>query len=472
MPDPIQVAVIGGGISGLSCAYRLQQLGLQTVLLESSANPGGLMASVQQNGFLFESGPQSFQGTPTLMQMIRELGLESQLCTADPRAPRYVLRHGRMEKIAMSPQALLVSSLLSVKSRWKIASEPFRSTKPPSEEESIAAFVRRKFGHEILEYLVSPFVSGVYAGDPEKLSLRAAFPSLEEWEREHGSVLRGAAKAAKARKAQAGASSGPPSLCSFRHGMATLPKAIAESLGGQMRIETSAVSITMSEAAGSQRYQIELQDASGANRGAISASAIVVAAPAYVASQVLRQVSSRVADTLSGIAYASVVVTAAGYYNKQAITTPDGFGVLIPRSEKRHTLGIVWNSSLFPGRSPDGQFAITSFLGGATDQEVVGHSDHEISVIAEKEAADILGMTGAPITSGLWRHPKALPQYNLGHAHIVESLREAERALPGLFFAGNYLEGPAIGKCVERGFKTAETVRDHFAAAVGRTPAA
>ena len=438
--------MIGGGISGLSCAYRLRQLGVPVTLFEAAPEAGGLIGTVQKDGFLFESGPQSFQGTPLLLQLIRELKLDGELFRADSRAPRYVLRRGRMQKIAMSPQALLRGSLLSVKSRWKLASEPFRRTQPPNEEESIAAFVRRKFGHEILEYLVSPFVSGVYAGDPEKLSLRAAFPTLEDWEREYGSVLRGAMKSRKP------GSSGPPPLCSFRRGLGSLPKALAAFLSGDLRASSAVGTISR---ANDGAYEIRTE-----NGASVAARAVIVAAPAYIASYLLRPLSATVADQLSGIPYASVAVYAAGYYAKQAATPPAGFGVLIPRSEKMRSLGIVWNSSLFPGRAADGQFAITSFLGGATDTEILSHSDADIAAIAEKDSANLLGITGSPAASALWRHPKALPQYNLGHGHIVQALRDAERSTPGLFFAGNYLEGPAIGKCVEQAFKTAEAARD------------
>ncbi len=192
-----------------------------------------------QDDLLFETGPQSFQGTETMLALVRELGIESELCRADPKAPRYVLRHGKLIKIPMSPQALLSSSLLGVKSRLKLASEAFTRTKPPPEEESIADFVRRKFGHEILEYLVTPFVSGVYAGDPEKLSLSAAFPTLEEWEREYGSVLRGAMKSRPA----GGTRKGPPPLCSFRRGICTLAQGMAEKLGAQARMNARATAI-------------------------------------------------------------------------------------------------------------------------------------------------------------------------------------------------------------------------------------
>ncbi len=254
-PTSTPVAIIGGGISGLACAYRLRQLGISAILFEASDSIGGLIGTVEKDGFLFESGPQSFQGTETLLQLIKELGIEQELQKADPQAPRYVLRHGKLQKIPMSPQAMLGSSLLSAASRWKIASEPLRRTKPPSEEESVANFVRRKFGHEILEYLVSPFVSGVYAGDPERLSLRAAFPSLEEWERQYGSVVRGAMKS----RPEKGARKGPPPLCSFRQGMGTLTRALADKLSDGVKTGTRAISVArVDPGAGAPQYEIRV----------------------------------------------------------------------------------------------------------------------------------------------------------------------------------------------------------------------
>src|SRR5271167_3156111 len=225
--------VIGGGISGLACAYRLRQLGVDATLLEASDRLGGLVGTVERNGFLFESGPQSFLDTPVLIGLIRELGIEGELLKADSHAPRYILRHGRLHKVPMSPQAMLTSSLLGAGSRWRIFSEPLRRTRPPGGDESIADFVRRKFGHEILEYLVAPFVSGVYAGDPEKLSLRAAFPSLEEWERKYGSILRGAIKSRSAKGPAE--EKGPPPLCSFRKGLGALTQALAQELSASVR---------------------------------------------------------------------------------------------------------------------------------------------------------------------------------------------------------------------------------------------
>jgi oxygen-dependent protoporphyrinogen oxidase len=464
MADPEQVVVVGGGISGLACALRLRQLGVSVTLLDEGNSPGGLIGTVEQNGFLFESGPQSFQGTDALLALIGELGIEGELCKADARAPRYVLRHGRLQKIPMSPQAVLSSSLLGPGARWKIVSEPFRKAKTSSEDESVASFVRRKFGHEILEYLVAPFVSGIYAGDPEKLSLQAAFPSLDEWERKYGSVVRGAMKSRPAK----GASKASPALCSFRRGMGTLPRAMAGQLGKDARTGTRVEAVTRLGSPGEARYQISaVRDGRGET---LNALAVVMSTPAYVASHLLAPVSMSLAQTLSGIAYAGVTVVATGYYEHQAGGPLDGFGLLIPRSEKHRTLGIVWNSSLFPARAPEGQMTLTSLLGGATDQEMTEKPEDAIAAIVVEEISQILGIVGQPISSAVWKHPKALPQYNLGHGHIVGAISDAERATPGLYFAGNYLTGPSIGTCVEQGFHTAETVRTYLqSSSAGRT---
>ncbi len=472
MSAPKQVIVIGAGIAGLACAYRLQKLGAQVALLESAARPGGVIASERESGFLFEFGPQSFQGTAAIVELVRELGIESQLQTSNPRAPRYVLRRGRLVQIPMSPQAMLASTFLGAASRWKIASEAFRRTKPPAAEESVASFVRRKFGHEILEYLVSPFVSGVYAGDPEQLSLKAAFPTLDEWERQYGSVVRGAMKSRAESKAnsasQAGAKSespegrskGAPPLCSFADGVATLPRTLAAKLGDNLYSGSNVTSIDVSQ----PRKTVEFIR-NGATE-AFAADAIVVATPAYVAAHLIHAASINqasdnamsLADALSSIAYAPVVVVCAGYRQQQIGNVLDGFGFLVPRSEKIRTLGTVWNSSLFPGRAPENSALLTSFIGGATDLEAIEHSESEIAHMVHADNARILGIEGAPIATRVCKYEKALPQYNLGHGHIVESIRSAQHSLPGLYFAGNYLEGPSLGKCLENGFSTADAV--------------
>jgi oxygen-dependent protoporphyrinogen oxidase len=455
MSDPRQVIVVGGGIAGLACAFRLQRLGVPVTLLEAADHVGGLVGTVEKDGLLLESGPQSFQGTDSILELVRQVGIETELLTADPCAPRYVLMRGKLHEIPVSPQALLTSSLLTPGSRWRIASEPFRKTRPPSKEESVADFVRRKFGNEILEYLVAPFVSGVYAGDPEKLSLRAAFPTLEEWERQYGSVLRGAMKSRPAKSKRVG-----PPLCSFRRGLATLARALGEKLGTNLRTGARAIAFHGPGEASAREYEIRF--ASNEQEETISARAVVLAAPAYAAAHLVNAVSSPLAHMLSGIAYAPVAVVAAAYHARQIGHSTDGFGFLVPRSEKLHTLGTVWNSSLFPGRGRDGMVVMTSFAGGSTEPEIVEKSAEEIAAIVQDENARVLQITGPPMACTVWRHLKALPQYNLGHGHVVEAIRDGERANPGLFFAANYLEGPALGKCIEVGNQTAEAVNTYL----------
>jgi oxygen-dependent protoporphyrinogen oxidase len=172
--------------------------------------------------------------------------------------------------------------------------------------------------------------------------------------------------------------------------------------------------------------------------------------------------SASMSQALSGIAYAPVAVVATGYHVQQIGVPLDGFGFLAPRSEKIRTLGTVWSSSLFPGRAPEGFTVLTSFIGGATDLEIIEKSDSEIATIVGGDNARILGIEGPPVAQAVWKYPKALPQYNLGHGHIIEATSDAERALPGLFLAGNYLDGPAIGKCVEQGFRTAESASSYL----------
>jgi oxygen-dependent protoporphyrinogen oxidase len=457
MPEPNHVTIIGGGICGLACAYRLRQIGLPFALIESEDRVGGLIGTVEQDGFLFDSGPQSFQATEVLLNLVRELGIEDKLQRADPKASRFVLLHGHLREIPMSPKALLTSSLLGAGSRLKLISEALRKTRPPDGDESVASFVRRKFGHEILEYLVSPFVSGVYAGDPEELSLRAAFPTLDEWERKYGSVLRGAMKSRPAEQ------TGAPPLCSFEKGMGTLTQALAENLGENVRVHTRAVAVRSSDPAGRARFDLRITQEG--REESLPSNALVLATPAYAAATLLGPLSPSLAHALSGIAYAPVAVIASGYHRQQIGNALDGFGFLVPRREKLRTLGTVWNSSLFAGRTREGMVALTSFAGGATDTGIVAKTENEIAQIIQDENARVLQISGPPAASSVWRYTRALPQYNLGHGHIVEQIREGMRTIPGLFFSGNYLEGPSISKCIEQGFQTAEAVQKNFGAA-------
>jgi oxygen-dependent protoporphyrinogen oxidase len=453
--SPFPAIVIGGGISGLACAYHLQQAGIPVRVLDAGIHPGGVITTKKQDGFRFELGPQSFLSTEPLLKLINGLGLNEQFLRADSHAPRYILFGGQLVPAPLAPPSLLTTPLLGPRTKWRLTTEMFRSTNPPPTDESIAAFVRRKFGDELLDRIVAPFVSGVYAGDPEKLSLRASFPKLHEFELKYGSVLRGAMKS---RPAKGAPRSG---LCSFRDGMETLPRALGDRLGDALRSETTVATLSRGKTNGKSWFELEVTRRN--QRETLFASAVIVAAPANAASEILKGVSDKFAAPFTRIEYAPVAVVAAGYRRDQLHRACNGFGFLVPRSEGLRVLGTVWNSSLFPGRASENMACFTSFAGGATDPELCGLSEDEIAETICTEVGRILGITGAPVTRMVHRYARALPQYNLGHSEIVSALGAAASAVPGLFLTGNYLSGPSIGSCVEQADQTADAVRVYLA---------
>lgn len=439
--------VIGAGISGLACALGLARMGVAVRVLEAADRPGGVISTVRRAGFLFESGPQSLQLTPELREFIRQAGCASQLMEADPRSPRYVVHRGRLRPAPLSPPALLTTPLLGMGSKMRVLSEAFRRSQPVPGDESLADFVRRKFGTEILEQLAGPFVSGVFAGDPEKLSLRSAFPALAVWEEEYGSIVRGAIKSRGGTR---------PTLASFREGMGTLVHAAAGELGSRVIAGAAVDSI---QPGAHQRWTIH---SAGAQPQKTEADALVLATPAHVATRLLAPVCARLASTLAGIPYAPVAVVSLGYRREHVGNALDGFGFLVPRTEKLRTLGTIWNSSLFPGRCPEGTVLLTSFLGGATDPQVLAMDDEQIVKQADQELSRVLRIKAPPMARQVWRHRHGLPQYNLGHAQKIAALGEDLAAQRGLFLAGNYLEGPSMGSSVSQGFRAAQSVRDYL----------
>jgi protoporphyrinogen/coproporphyrinogen III oxidase len=433
----------------------LQQAGIPVRALEAASRSGGVIATKRKDGFCFELGPQSFLSTEPLVALIDALGLKDQLLHANPRAPRYILVGGRLVPAPLAPPSLLTTPLFSAGTKWRLVTEILRRTQPPAEDESIAAFVRRKFGDELLNRFVAPFVSGVYAGDAERLSLRAAFPKVHEFEAQYGSVLRGAVKSRPAK--------GTPraGLCSFRDGMETFPRAIAARLGSSLLLETSVSGLRHGKANGKPWFEVDITRHNHSET--LPASAVVIATPTNIASQILVGLSDKFVPLFSQIEYAPVAVVSACYRREQMQRPPDGFGFLVPRSEGLRVLGTVFNSALFAGRAPDGMVCLTSFAGGATDSKFCELSDDEITETVCAEVARVLGIAGKPVATNLHRYARALPQYNLGHSQILKSLEALTAAMPGLFLAGNYLTGPSIGACVEQAFRTAEAVRVYLA---------
>ena len=463
-----KVIVVGGGISGLACAFRLQQLGIRALLLEASGKAGGVLATVRRNGFLFEGGPQCPRFPASVWTLVRELKLENEFVAGDPKAKRYILRDGRLQPAPFSPGALLATPLLSLRSKYRLLSEVLRHSQPPTDEESLAEFVERKFGAEVLNYLVDPFVSTVFLGDARKMGMEGAFPALVEWERSRGSVVRGAILARRSKR-DANASDGVsprrdshanrrtlhvtdalPSLGSFKNGMGTLAEKLAEKLDEAVRFETRVESILSLSRGNNETESGWRVRASGGQ--VFAAEAVVLALPACAAAPLLAQSAPQLGALLAAIEYAPMSVVSSAYSRDQVRHPLDGFGFMVPSREGLHTVCTFWNSSLFPGHAKPGQVLMTSFARDESDS----------SQTVEVENAKILGITGAPIDRMIWKYPRALPQYNIGHAQVVREIREALGALSGVFLAGNYLAGRSIGECVEAGFQAAEKVRSQI----------
>lgn len=452
----MRTIIIGGGISGLACAHRLLQSGAEVLLLEESDRAGGVIGTIRQDGFQFEIGPQSFLSNPTLLELISSLGLGGELRRADSRAPRYVLLGGELRKVPLGPQDLLGTSLLSMGTKLRLLSEPWRRSQPPDGDESVAAFVRRKFGADLLENLVGPMVSGIHAGDPEKLSLRSAFPAVYEWESQHGSVLRGALKSRPPKGTPR------PGLCSFREGMETLVRRLAESLGESLSLGTRVERVSRAKANGHSGFDVHVIRRGRAE--SLNADALVIATPTSAAAEIAGEISATLRELLARIEYAPVAVVGCGYKREQVAQPVDGFGFLVPRKENLSVLGTVWPSSLFLGRAPEGMVSFASFVGGATNPQLMDLSDEQIADDAEREVAQVLRISGPPVTRMMRRWTRALPQYNLGHGKIVAELEQELRRFPGLFLAGNYLSGPSVGSCAEQAERTANAVQKFLSA--------
>jgi protoporphyrinogen/coproporphyrinogen III oxidase len=465
MPDAktisAPVIVIGGGISGLACAFRLKQRGMPFLLLEQSNRFGGVIQSIQQDGFLFERGPQSFTLTAPLNELIEAVGLSGELLRAPSRMPRYIYVGGKLVAAPMSPFSLLTTSLLSASTKWKLLTEPLRRTHPPAEDESIASFVRRKFGASLLDNLAAPFVSGVYAGDPEQLSLRSAFPQVHEWEKNHGSLLRGAIRKMRSRPKNPNAQK-TRGICSLQRGVSSLFDALGTNLGDSARLGVGVDAVIRNDSAHQERFEVRRTFSDTQRTESLAASAVICATETAPAGAMLAASSEQFAKSLARIPYAPIAVVSAGYRRGAVGRALDGFGFLVPRKEGLRVLGCVWNSALFPGRAPEGQVLLTSFAGGAVNPELCTWSEDRIASAVHEDISRVLNINERPVVQSVHVHQRAIPQYNLGHFRIMTELQWTCDATPGLYLAGNYLEGPSMGACVERSFRLVDEVENYL----------
>ena len=429
--------VIGAGISGLATAWFLRERGHKVRVLEAASEPGGCMRTLARDGFLIEAGPNStLSKGGAFDELVRGVGLAPEQIEANRLARRrFIVKGGAPVALPGSPIAFLRTPLFSMRGKLRLLLEPFQGR--AADEESVAAFVRRRLGQEFLDWAIDPFVSGVYAGDPDRLSARAATAKVYALEAEYGSLIKGALA-----RGLRGKASGPQpvgKLVSFRGGMQALPFAIATALGDAVQLGVGAERLTRSA---NGRWQAH------AGGAVFEADRVVLAVGAEQAAQLLAPLDASLATELRAIHYPPVMSVALGFGRNQVRHLLDGFGMLIPRRERRNTLGTLFSSTLFPGRAPEGQVLLTAFIGGARNEAVAGLDDGVILATVLADLRELLGIAGDPVFALVNRWLRAIPQYELGHLGRIARIDAGLAKLPGLHARANWRDGISVADCV------------------------
>jgi oxygen-dependent protoporphyrinogen oxidase len=435
----IDVLVIGGGISGLATAFHLARGGRRVMVLEASPRVGGSIETRTDGAWRFELGPNTvLESDASVTRLIRESGLEGEKVTASPSAKRrFLWKAGQLHPLPSGPLSFLRTPLFPASAKLRLLREPWiaRPADGSGEtlEETIAAFVRRRLGQAFLDYAVGPFVSGVYAGDPERLSVRHAVPKIEALEREHGSLIRGALARRKG-PAPGGA------MISFREGLDQLPRTLAKRIGDMGDVRTGVTCQRIVRTGDGFRADTD--------EGPFEARQVVLAVPADVAVRLLEEATEGRSRGLDGIPYAPVALVSTGWRREDVAHPLDGFGFLAPRKEGLHVLGVLFPSGIFPGRAPEGHTVLTAFMGGRTHPEALTWDDDRLMSVILGELRQTVGARGEPVIHTIRRWPRAIPQYEVGHGRFLDLAREIETALPGLRIGGNFLHGVSVPDCI------------------------
>jgi oxygen-dependent protoporphyrinogen oxidase len=446
----LDVAIVGGGISGLATAYELRRRGYRVAVLERQVRAGGNAVSERFGGFLMEHGPSSLNASiGAAPAWSRELDLERQRLDLGPEVRRrYLTGDGALHGIATHPLGFITSDYLSLGARLRLLAEVLVPANKSEAEETVAEFGHRRFGAEFTDRVIDPLVSGMFAGKAEALSVADLFPRLVEMERRHGSLGR----AVLASRMRGGTMPGRR-LFSWRDGMGALSAALGRRLGETLRTGL-AVRRIVSAGAG---FRLE-----AGRGGGVEARAVVLATQPHVAAALLEPLDPSAAEAAGAILAPPIAVVFLGYARNQVAHPLDGLGYLTPRGEGRKLTGTLFCSTMFPGRAPAGHVALAAYLGGARAPELATLPEAELVALARDEFRDLLGARGDPVVSRVRQWARGLPQYGRGHRTLIAALAAAERRWPGLYLTGNYFSGPSVAACLAEATEAAGRAARHL----------
>ena len=454
-----KIAVVGGGISGLTIACLLvnQKEDLDVTVYEADKRPGGKIWTEQADGFLCEKGPNGFlDNKPKTLELCRSLGIDPVRSNENSKK-RFIFSGGKLNALPESPMSFIKSDLLSWSGKLRILME--LNAPKGDADETVADFITRRLGKEVLEKLIDPMCSGIYAGDPYKMSIKSCFPRIKELEQEYGSLIKALLKIRKQKKMQSKSSPGANgetkvsaapggTLTSFYNGAQTITDALAEKLGDRLKLGVPIQGLSKSGSS----YQLHTSN------GTVDADIVVLASPAYVSSDILKDLDPELSGVLTDILYPHVSVICFGYKKERVSHPLNGFGFLIPFKEKRRILGNLWDSSIFPNRASEGHVLLRTMAGGAKFPEFADMDDNKIIDIAFDELRQILGLKTEPDMVRIYRWDKAIPQYFLGHINKLDAIDKRLKNHPGLYLTGNAYRGIGINDCVENGYKVADEI--------------
>lgn len=450
-----RIIIVGAGISGLSLAYAILEKNPseEITIFEADKRPGGKIWTDKIDGFLCESGVNGFlNNRPKTIELSQKLSL-SPLISSDLARKRYVFSNKKLQLLPESAVAFFTSNLLSPVGRLRIIYEFFAS-KGTKDEESLADFAKRRLGKEAYEKLIDPMASGVFAGNPETMSLRSCFPRIHNLEQKYGSLIKGMLslnkEAKKTGRAKVGAGPGGV-LTSFSEGMEMLISSLSNFLGDRIKVNSKVVAVEKRH----KKYAVCLSDGS-----IVESEILIIASPVDSTVEMLKKLDKTLASIIEEIPYPYLSVVCFGYKKEKINKKLDGFGFLIPYKESRKILGTLWDSSIFPNRAPEDYVLLRTMVGGARMEELALQTDSKLKDMVIKEIKETMGIGVLPDFVKIYRHERSIPQYNIGHSKRLKAIEEMLLKHNDLYLTGNAYYGISVNDCIENSYKLAEKIID------------